>query len=51
VITAVDGKRVRSTDALRSAIDAKSPGDRVTLTYRRGGSEHAVRVTLAARPS
>src|SRR5919201_1812099 len=49
VIVAVDGERIRSTDALRSAIDAKRPGETVTLTIRRNGKERTVKATLAAR--
>lgn len=51
VITQVDGKRIGTGDELRAAINAKSPGDRVSLTYRRDGETHTVRVTLANRPS
>jgi putative serine protease PepD len=51
VITQVDGKRIGTGDELRAAINAKSPGDQVSLTYRRGGETHTVRVTLANRPS
>ncbi len=51
VITAIGGKVVRSASELSSAIDAKKPGDRVSLTYTRNGEEHTVRVTLAERPS
>jgi putative serine protease PepD len=51
VISQVDGKRVVTADELRAAVNAKSPGDRVSLTYRRDGETHTVRVTLADRPS
>jgi putative serine protease PepD len=51
VITQVDGKRIGTGDELRAAINAKSPGDAVSVTYRRGGETHTVRVTLANRPS
>jgi S1-C subfamily serine protease len=51
VITAVDGKRIRSSDELSSAIAAKQPGDVVAITYRRAGESHTVRVRLASRPS
>jgi putative serine protease PepD len=50
-ITAVDGKTISSADELRSAINARSPGDRVSITYVRGGQSHTVQVTLAERPS
>jgi putative serine protease PepD len=49
-ITKVDGKPVGS-DELRTAIDAKQPGDTLTLTYERDGQAHTTTVTLAARPS
>ena len=51
LITAVDGKSIRSSDDLRRLIDAKSPGDNVTITYRRTGATHTAKVTLASRPS
>ena len=51
VITGVDGKPIRSSDDLRRLIDAKSPGDNVTITYRRTGATHTAKVTLASRPS
>jgi putative serine protease PepD len=51
VIRAVDGKAIRSADELRSAINGHGPGDRVSITYVRGGQRHTVQVTLAERPS
>ena len=51
VVTAVGGRQVRAADELGTAIDAKKPGDRVTLTYTRNGASHTVTVTLAERPS
>jgi putative serine protease PepD len=51
VVTALDGKRVASSDALQSAIAAMKPGDSVSLTYTRDGASHTVRLTLASRPS
>ncbi|HZT45295.1 MAG TPA: trypsin-like peptidase domain-containing protein [Gaiellaceae bacterium] len=51
VVTAIGGKTVRSASDLSSAIDAKKPGDRVSLTYTRNGRSHTVSVTLAERPS
>jgi putative serine protease PepD len=47
VITAVDGSRVSSADALVAAIRAKAPGTSVQITYQRGGTSHTVSVTLA----
>jgi S1-C subfamily serine protease len=51
VITALDGKRIASAAELRAAINAKRPGDVISVTYWRGGNRHTVDVTLAARPS
>jgi putative serine protease PepD len=51
VITAVGGERVHDATALSTAVDAKKPGDRVTLTYTRNGQSHTVTVTLAERPA
>ena len=36
---------------LQDAVDAKQPGDTVTITYVRGGKRRTVNVTLASRPS
>jgi S1-C subfamily serine protease len=51
VITAVDGKHIASADALRRAIEAKHPGDTISVTYSREGRSHTVELTLASRPS
>jgi putative serine protease PepD len=51
VATAIDGKAVRDAATLGSAIDAKSPGDRVSITFTRNSTTKTVQVTLAARPS
>lgn len=50
VITAVGGKAVADADELRAAIDARRPGDRLTLTIDRAGETKTVTVTLDARP-
>ncbi|HSS80749.1 MAG TPA: trypsin-like peptidase domain-containing protein [Gaiellaceae bacterium] len=51
VITAVDSTTIATGDDLSRAIDAHKPGDKVSVTYTRGGSEHTVTVTLATRPN
>jgi putative serine protease PepD len=51
VVTKLDGTDVSSADELRRLIDAKSPGDTVTLTIRRGGDTQPIEVTLGSRPS
>jgi S1-C subfamily serine protease len=51
VITAVDGKKIATVDALIAAVNAKQPGETVSITYVRAGKTHTVRVTLANRPT
>jgi putative serine protease PepD len=51
VITAIDGNAVTSSEELQSTIDAKQPGDTVSITYVRDGDRHTVEVRLATRPS
>ncbi len=51
VITRAAGRSIGSASDLRIAIDAKKPGDHVSVTYRRGGGTHTVAVTLATRPT
>jgi putative serine protease PepD len=51
VVTAIDGKTVNGADALVTAVDAKKPGDTVTLKVRRGGSTSDMKVKLGTRPN
>jgi putative serine protease PepD len=51
VIVAFDGVAITSAAQLQSAVDAKRPGDTVSLTVIRGGKRQTVDVTLAERPS
>ncbi len=51
VITAVDGKTVQTFDDLIAILAAHKPGDKVTVTYERGGQSHQTIVTLAERPA
>jgi putative serine protease PepD len=51
VVTAADGKPIRSASELRAVINAHRPGDTISVTYSRGGQSHTVKVTLAARPA
>jgi putative serine protease PepD len=50
-IMSIAGTRITSSDALRAAIDARKPGDRVSVTFVRNGKHHTVSLTLASRPS
>jgi putative serine protease PepD len=51
VIRSIDGTHISSAGELRSAINARNPGDRVSVGYTRNGKSHTVSLTLAARPS
>ena len=51
VITGIGGTHISSSDELRAAINARKPGDRVSITYTRNGKKHTVSLTLASRPS
>lgn len=51
VIVAFDGKQISSSADLQSAVDARKPGDTVSLTVLRDGERRTVEVTLGTRPS
>jgi putative serine protease PepD len=51
VVTEVNGKAINTGDDLRAAIDARKPGDKITLTIERSGDERSVEVTLGERPT
>jgi putative serine protease PepD len=51
VIVAVGDATVRSSNDLSAAVDGHRPGDKVTLSVRRGGRAETVTVTLGERPS
>ncbi len=51
VIVALDGNAIATSADLQSAVDAKRPGDEVSITVIRDGQRRTVNVTLATRPS
>ena len=51
VITSFAGRKATSVDALRFAVDAKHPGDVVTVTFKRDGQTKSAKVTLGVRPA
>jgi S1-C subfamily serine protease len=51
IITAVDGRPIRTSQDLAAAITGKKQGDKVTVEVLRNGSRQAIEVTLAQRPS
>jgi len=51
VIVAFDGASITSAEELQSAVDAKRPGDTVSITLVRDGKRRTIKVTLDTRPS
>jgi S1-C subfamily serine protease len=51
IITAVDGKKVKSMEEIVEIVNAAKPGDEVELTILRDGSTKTATVTLGKRPS
>jgi putative serine protease PepD len=50
VVTEIDGDRVSDPEDVAEAIEDNSPGDRVSLTVNRGGTEQEIEVELGQRP-
>ena len=50
VVVEFDGEEVTSATALQSAVDARRPGDTVSITIVRDGTRRTLEVTLAVRP-
>jgi putative serine protease PepD len=48
VIVALDGKAITSFDDLIAALSTHQPGQKVQVTYTRGGQRHATTATLSA---
>jgi S1-C subfamily serine protease len=51
VITAVDGKQVRTFEDLSDAVSSKKPGDEVELTISRNGKTQTLTVKLGRQPA
>jgi S1-C subfamily serine protease len=50
VIVEFDGQTVTSPTALQSAVDARRPGETVSVVVLRGGERRTIEVTLGVRP-
>jgi S1-C subfamily serine protease len=50
IITAIDGKKIPSMEALVEVIQDHEPGDELELTILRGGQEKTANVTLGSQP-
>jgi putative serine protease PepD len=51
VVVGVDGQDVQNGDDLRSAVNAKKPGDKLELEVRRDGNTRTITVELGTRPA
>ncbi len=51
VLTRLDGGELASPEDLLAALRSKSPGQTVTVVFRRGTTQQEVKVPLAARPA
>ena len=51
MVTTFDGKAIGTGSDLSGAVNATKPGDKVSVTYTRGGSKKTVQVTLGDRPA
>lgn len=50
VVVEFDGREITSPTALQSAVDARQPGETVSITVLRDGSRRTLEVTLGVRP-
>ncbi len=48
IITEIEGRRIRSNDDFLSALEEHRPGDRITITLRKGDETRQVKLKLAA---
>jgi putative serine protease PepD len=51
VIVKLDDSVITNQDDLSNVIDAKKPGNSLSVTYVRGGKQNTVQIKLATRPS
>ena len=51
VITAIDGKSISSADDLTARVATYKPGDKATLSVKRGSSTKSLDITFGQRPS
>jgi putative serine protease PepD len=51
VVTAINGKKMASTQQYIETVDTYSPGQTITLTVKRNGSTHSITLKLGTRPN
>lgn len=50
ILRSIDGQVVRTPEQLKATVEAKKPGDRVSVTYERGDKELQAQVRLGETP-
>jgi putative serine protease PepD len=50
VVTAINGKSIGSTEQFIETVDNYAPGQKITLTVKRGGGTQDIQLTLGTRP-
>ena len=50
LVTAIDGKKITSTQQFIETVDTYSPGQTITLTVKRDGNTKSIKLTLGTRP-
>jgi putative serine protease PepD len=51
VVTAINGKRITSTQQFIETVDTYSPGETITLSVKHNGNTQTLRLTLGTRPN
>lgn len=51
LITALNGKKITSTEQFIATVDSYAPGDTITVTVTRGGQTHTIKLKLGTRPT
>ena len=51
VVVRLDSTPITSAEDLTRMVDSKKPGDKLVVTYLRGGTSHTTTVTLGTRPA
>ncbi len=51
LVTAIDGRKITSTQQFIETVDTYTPGQSVTLTVKRAGSTQTIKLTLGTRPN
>jgi len=50
LVTAINGQAISSTEQFIATVDNYAPGQQITVTVKRGGQTHTIKLTLGTRP-